>query len=634
MLLSLMRKHAKSWLIKFLIGIIALVFIFYFGYSFTSDEGAKIAEVNGEAISYLEYQNAYRELLKNFQQQYQNMWNENLIEVFDIKSQALEGLIERKIVSQEAEKTGLNITEEEIRDTIMGLTDFQYEGVFNENRYRSLLANIRMDPEAFETSIAQELLKEKLTQFLLTFLVVCDQEVLDFYTYLNEKVKISFAWFHIKDFIDSVEVEQSLMEKYFEEHKEAFRIPERIKIDYIVIHPEDFRDQVKLDDQEINNYYEDNQDMFKDEKQVRARHILFRVPSGASADEEEKVKEKALSVLEKARGGQDFSELANEYSEWDTKDRGGDLGYLSRGEMEESFEEFEEVAFSMEKGQISDLVKSTYGYHIIKVEDIKEVKEFEEVRDQISDILISNEAGDLANERALSLLDQMPYDVDLVQYAGEHHVPVIGTDYFSQFYSIPYIGGDEKLKQSIFSLQNKEVSEIIEFNKNFYIIQIADKEASYVPNIYEVADLVREDYVAYLAKLEARSAAERYLAKLREGSDWNELATEMDIKTEITDFFARLDYPENIGVMPGLNEAAFNLNENNRYHDTAFEGEDGALVIRWEGEQGIDEEKFQEEKDQYAESLVLFKRQVLYNTWLERLKDKADIDRSQFAKYR
>ena len=633
MLLSLMRKHAKSWLIKFLIGIIAVVFVFYFGYSFTSEESAKIAEVNGEAISYLEYQNAYRERLMNLQQQYQNMWSDNLIEFFDIKNQALEDLIEKKIISREAEKRGLGITEKEIRDIIMGLPDFQYAGVFNENRYRSLLANIRTDPEAFEVSIAQDLLKEKLTQFLRTFLVVCDQEVLDFYTYFNEKVKISFAWFYKKDFIDSVEVEQSLMENYFEEHKEAFRIPDRIKIDYIVIHPEDFRDQVKLDDHEINSYYEDNQEMFKDEKQIRARHILFRVPSDASADEEEKVKEKALSVLEKARSGQDFSELAKEYSEGGTRDQGGDLGYFSKGQRMESFEE---AAFSMEKGQISDLVKTSYGYHIIKVEDIKEgeVKEFEEVRDQISDILISNEAMDLANERALSLLDQMPYDVDLVQYAEQHDVTLISTDYFSQYESIPYIGGDEKLKQSIFSLQNKEASEVIEFDNNFYIIQIADREASYTPDMEEVADQVREDYIAYLAKLEAISAAERYLARLREGSDWDELAKETGIKTETTDFFTRRDYPENIGMMPGLNEAVFNLNENNRYHDTVFEGEDGALVIRWDGEQGIDEEKFQEQKDQYAESLVMFKRQALYNTWLERLKDKADIDRSQFAKYR
>ena len=128
MVLSLMRKHAKSWLIKFLIAIIAIVFIFYFGYSFTSQRGVKVASVNGENISGLEYQKAYRGLLEALQKEYKDVWSDNLIEVFDLKNRALENLIDQKLLSQEARRIGLDINEKEIQDQIMAYPAFQFQG--------------------------------------------------------------------------------------------------------------------------------------------------------------------------------------------------------------------------------------------------------------------------------------------------------------------------------------------------------------------------------------------------------------------------------------------------------------------------------------------------------------------------
>jgi peptidyl-prolyl cis-trans isomerase D len=297
---------------------------------------------------------------------------------------------------------------------------------------------------------------------------------------------------------------------------------------------------------------------------------------------------------------------------------------------------FEDAAFSMKKGEISDLVRTNFGFHIIKVEDIKEegYKPLEEVRKQITDILVRNESMDLANERGLSLIDQMPYDVDLAQYAEQNKVPSVTSDYFSQDEPIPELKGDSKLRQTIFSLQKSEVTELVEYQSKFYIIQVLDKKPSYLPKIEEVTDQVREDYIEYLAKEEAKKAADEYLAKLKEGSDWDVLAKERGVEPETTDFFRRMDFPPKIGVTPGLQEAAFKLNENNRYPDTIFENETGAIVIRWEGEKGIDEKKYKEEEEQYTNSLAMTKQQYVFRSWLERLKQEADIDRSAFEQYK
>ena len=625
MVLSLMRRHAKSWLIKFLIGMIAVVFIFYFGYSFTSRSGVKIAYVNGEPISGMEYQKTYRRLLEALQRDYKNVWSENLIEVFDLRNRALENLIDGKLVSQEARKIGLDITDKEIQKEILAYPAFQYKGRFDESRYRALLSQNRMKPEDFEASIAQELLQRKLRQFLMTFSPVTEQEVLDQYTFSKQKVKISFVQFLPKNFEKSVVLEPQAMESYFEDNKETYRVPEKIKIAYITIDPESFKGDVSITDRQVEDYYEDNREMFKQEKEVRARHILFKLDRNASVEEEEKVREKASRVLEKARGGDDFANLAKKYSEGPTAPKGGDLGYFSRGRMAKPFEE---ASFKMKKGEISELVRTRFGYHIIKVEDVKEAraKTLEEVQGDIKKTLTHMASTDLAHEKALSLIDQMPYEVDLSQYAERHKVPIKQSGYFSSNETIPDIGGDDKLRKSIFSFEKNDVSEVLEFKGKFHIIQVVDKKSSHLPELKDVTERVKKDFASHLATLEAKSAAEEYLAELKGGKDWKELAKERNFTPKTTDFFTRNDYIPKIGYARDLQEAAFGLNESRNYPDGVFETDKGVIVIRFEGRKGIDMAKYEEEKENYRMSLLRTKNQVVYGHWLEDLKGRAEIE--------
>jgi peptidyl-prolyl cis-trans isomerase D len=622
MLLSLIRKHAKSWLIKALIAIIAVVFIFYFGYSFKSGSGVKIAYVNGEVISGPEYQKAYRNLVEQLQREYKGLWNENLIKVFDLKNRAMETLINQKLVSREAKKIGLEVTEKEVQEKIMAYPPFQIRGRFDEGRYRSLLQNNRMKPEDFEALIAQELFQEKIQQFLMTFSPVTEKEVLDQYTYANRKVKISYALFQPDRYKASVKIDQSGVEKYFEEQKERYRIPERIKIAYVVFDPEVYKKDSKVDEEQIRDYYEENIDLFKEKKQVKAKHILFKLGETASQEEDAKVKEKALAVLQRAREGEDFSQLAKKFSEDPGTKENGDLGYFSAGQM---VKPFESAAFALKKGEISDLVRTAFGYHIIKVEDIKEArtKTFEEVRDQIAQKLISIGASDEANDNALDFFDQMPSEISLAEYATEHKQKTTETDYFSQKDSIPGIGGDERLKQTLFSLREKEASEVMEVQGKFYIFQVTGRKPSVLPTFQEVSDRVKTDYTAHLAMQEAKAAAEQFLAKLKEGKDWTVLSKETHIETKTTEFFSRQDQLPEVDFE--MREAASTLNQNKKYPDTVFESEKGAFVIRWEGQQGIDPKKYEEEKGNYRNMVARLKQQTAYKEWLDHLRKNAKI---------
>jgi peptidyl-prolyl cis-trans isomerase D len=625
MVLSLMRKHAKSWLIKALIAIIAVVFVFYFGYSFRSGASAKVAYVNGDLISSAEYEKTYRNLVEQLQREYKGVWNENLIKVFDLKNRAMESLIRQKLISQEAKRIGLGVTEKEIQEKIMSFPSFQFRGHFDQARYAAMLEENRMKPEQFELIIAQELLQEKVQQFLMTFSPVTDQEVLDQYTFANRKVKISYVQFQPDRYKNSVKVDQGGTERYFEEHREKYRVPEKVKVAYVVFDPEVYKKEQKTSEQQLKDYYEDHVNAFKEKKQVRARHILFRLSEKASKEEEQKVREKALAVLKKAKAGENFAHLAKTYSEDPgTKEDGGDLGYFSSGQM---VKPFEDAAFKLKKGEISDLVRTPFGYHIIEVEDVREArtKSFEEARNQIAETLIKRGASDEAQEKALTLLDQMPYQADLKQYAAEHKLTAKETDYFSQGEAIPGVGGDEKLKQTIFSLAKEETSDVMEFQGKFYIFQVMDRKASYLPSIDQVAEQVKKDYASYLAMASAKASAEQFLAKLKEGKEWAPLCKEVQLEPKTTGFFSRQDYIPEISQASEVREAAFAVNQKKRYPDTVFETEKSVLVIRWEGEQGVDQKKYQDEKANYRDMLVRTRQQVIFQEWLDHLRKNAKV---------
>ena len=626
MLLSLMRKHAKSYLIKALIAIIAIVFVFYFGYSFSAREGIKIALVNDEIITAVEYEKNYRTMLEALQREYRGMWSDNLLKVFDLKNRALDSLITQKLVSQEAKNIGLDVTEKEIQDKIMSNPAFQFRGRFDESRYRSVLQNHRMTPEDFEAVIAREILQEKVVQFLTTLTPVTDQEVLEQYTFANEKVKISYVEFKPDQFKNKVKVEPAAMEKYFDDHKEAYRIPEKVKVAYVVFDPDAYKDQIKVSEDQIKDYYEDNLDTFKEKSQVKARHILLRLAENASKEEEEKVKQKATALLQQVRAGADFSELAKKNTEDPSgKENGGELGYFSAGQM---VKPFEDAAFKLKKGEISDLVRTAFGYHIIKVEDVKEArtKSLEEAKGQIFAMLQKTSATDMAHEKALSFVDRMPYQTDLQKYAAEHKVSVRETAYFSQTDPIPDVGNNEKLRQTLFSMEKEEVSDLVEAGGKFYVFQAKDKKPSALPALDEAKDKVREDYVNYLASQMAKSAAEEYLKKLKEGKDWAALAKESHLETITTEFISRQDTIPQIGHFQELQEAAFSLSQKKRYTDDVFQNDKGVFVIRWEGEQDIDRNKFEEEKKIYRDMLVRLKNQSLFREWLDHIKSRAKIE--------
>ncbi len=625
MLLSLIRKHAQSWLIKAIIAIIAVVFVLYFGTMRDSDRNAKTAIVNGELITTQEYRKTYYDLLDMFQQQYKDMWSDEMAKALDVKKLALNNMINKILINQEAARLGLDVTEEEIQNAVLKYAAFQVGGQFNLGQYKELLSYKRITPEQFEESLRDQLLNGKLRHFIAAFSEVTDQEVYEDYTFNNEKIRISFVQFKPDNFKASVQLNELGMKDFFEKYKENYRVPRKIKIGYLEIDPKTLEGDIKISEEDILSYYEFNADTFTEPKKVKARHILFKLPENALEEKEKEVKEKAESVLKEAREGKDFAALAKKYSEDTNAKDGGSLGYFPAGRM---VKPFEDVAFGMKPGDLSDLVRTPFGYHIIKVEDVKEAKPkaLDSLRDRILKTLTRNTSTDLAYEKGQMLIDQMPYDISLAEYVKGQNLEVQHSEYVAQDEGIPVIGGDKKLKQTIFALERNEISELIELRGKYYIFQVEDIKESALPEMEAVTDKVKDDYKVYLAAKDAKAAADGFLGQLKEGASWEDLVKEKQLKIESSDLLTRQGSIPKIGFEPGLQEAVFKLSEISRYPDKVFENKKGSFVVRWEAKEGIDEKKYQEEKDKQRVSLMQRKSMRFFERWLNNLNESADIE--------
>ena len=624
MFITLMRKHTKGILVKIMVGLIAVVFIFWGVYAIREKPGSKIAYVNGDLITGLEYEAQYREMLDALQKQYKEYWSDNLIKVFQLRQRALDNLINKRLISQESHRIGLGVTDDEAANAIFTYPAFQINGEFDEGRYKSLLRYNRMEPTDFESTIKSELLGQKIQNFIKCFFPITDMEIMDYYTFQKEKVNIGFVSFNPQDFKGKLEVKQDKKEAYFKENKEKYRIPEKIKIAYLVIDPSNFLDKVTIAEKEISDFYELNQETFKDPKQVKARHILLKLSPNAPESKGAETKEKALSLLKRLKDGEDFAALAKKYSQGPAASKGGDLDYITPGQM---VKPFEELAFSLKKGEIGGPVRTQFGWHIIQVDDIKDatMKTFSEVRDQIVTTIKNDIGKEIAHERALTLMDQMPYDINLATYAAQHDLTVKESEYFPKNGPIPGLGGNERLTKSIYSLEKGEISEIIEHENKFYIIQVVDNKASHIPTMSEVTDQLQKDFINHLSLVAAKREAESYLEELKGGADWFELAKDKGLTTDETGFFTRREGTPKIGHTPFLSETIFSLSSQKRYPDEALEVNNKVYIVRWLTKEDIKMMDFDKDKDSFKQMLLSQKERRIFRVWLQLIKEKAVI---------
>ncbi|MDH3719898.1 MAG: SurA N-terminal domain-containing protein [Desulfobacteraceae bacterium] len=618
-----MRKQAGSWLIKILLGAIVIVFIFWGVGSFRSQRGGRVALVNGDQITMDDYRETYNNLIEQFRRRFGNNLDEDMLKQLQVKRQALNQLIDNKLLVQESKRLKFRVSEKELTDAILNITAFQRDGMFDSRLYRNILDRLRMTPEAFEVAQKNAMLIDKLRTLITSSAKISDQEALEWYNWVNASVNIDTVFFDPNRYKD-IHPSDEEIKTFFENHNEKYTTEAMVKVRYLNFNPDAFRSKVALSNEEVREYYDENLETFKTPKTVEARHILLIVNRDADPETVKKTKERALDILKLAKEGKDFAKLAKQYSEGPTRDKGG---YLGKFKKEAMVKPFADMAFSLKAGEVSEPVRTQFGWHIIKVEKVNEasITSFEDAKKNIRKKLTDDMAKSLAYDEAETVSDDAFEGEDLINAAKEQNMKILTTDFFSSKGPIKGINNPSKFASVAFNLTDKEISNVQEFENGYYILQLVDKIQPKIPAFDKVKEKVRLELIKEKQDEKAKADSETLLAALKSGKTMPAESKKFNLTPKTTGFFKRNGSIPEIGLERDIVEAAFELTDKKQLPENVLKGSKGYYVIQFKDRKISDPENFSKEKGDITNRLLAQKKSSIFDALLAQIKSRSEI---------
>ena len=626
-MLDRMRRH-KGWL-KWSLAIVVVSFILLYIPSFmrNSAEGAAnnavVAEVEGREITAAQFRRVYQQQMQAYRSSYGGNIDEKLLKQLGVDQRIIQQLIDEEAALAESKRLGISASDAEVRERILALPAFQDNGQFiGDARYRQLLRmqNPPLRPDEFEEQVRRSIVVEKLQAALTGWQTISDADVAREFARRNEKVKLGVLSFPADKFREGLAASDAEVSKYFEDHKDSFRIPEKRKIRFLTIDQEAMRAKVSVTGQQIERSYNDNIQQYSTPEQVRASHILLKTEGKDDAA----VKAKAEDVLKQAKAGADFAELAKKYSEDEGSGKnGGDLDYFGRGRM---VPEFDQVAFAMQPGQTSDLVKTQYGYHIIKLVDKKPAttRPFAEVRQQLADQLAYQRAQAQAADLAQSLEKQIKSPGDLDKVAKSQGLTVQESGFFARDEPTLALGPSSEASARVFQMKQGDVEGPVQTARGFAFITLVGKQDPYVPQLTEAKDRVKEEVTKQKARELATQKAAELGAKLKGAPDFEKAAKAAGFEAKTTEFLTRESPLPDLGAAPAVEEAAFRLAVGSTSDPIVTDN--GTAIIKVLEKQEVSPTDLAKAKDKFREELLGDRRNRFFSAYMLKARQKMRIE--------
>src|SRR5665213_3603838 len=456
--------------------------------------------------------------------------------------QVLNELIFEKELGLEAKQLGITVSDQERADRIRQLIPTAFTSgsfVGTEQYAEQVQERAGMGIPEFEDLIGQSLLEEKFRQLVTDGITVSPSDIEQEFRRRNEKIKIAYVVIKPDDLQSKIEASDADLAAYFDKNKARYTVPERRTVQYALLSFDQLRAHANVADDAIKTYYDQHMDQYKMPDRAHVAHILFKTVGKTDAEVEE-IRKKAEDVLKKAKSGANFGDLAKQYSDDTTKDKGGDLDWIVRGQ---TVPEFEQAAFSLPKGSISDLVKTQYGFHIIKVIDRETARTqtLDEVRPQILTTL-QQEGADRAGEDAS---DQIAEEirrsgkVSIDDLAKKFNMTIGESQPIEANQPISEVGNSPEVADTIFRLRAGDLSAPIRTDKGYAVLSVKDVRPSHAASLAEVRDKVLADYRRDKAVDLAKSRADDLARRVKGGEDLAKVAKELGFEVKISDLFAR-----------------------------------------------------------------------------------------------
>jgi peptidyl-prolyl cis-trans isomerase D len=575
------------------------------------------ATVDGEPISMKEFANTYRKTVENYSRQGQNKTDPETLKALGVTRQVLDSMVTRKVVEIIAKRMGVEVRPDEIRQAVESYPYFQDQGRFiGIARYKALLAANNISVTDFENDIRYTQTAKKLREIFGDSLSLGEKELRDEYSRETQWTQVDFVVLKKEDFKKNLRPSEADLKTYFDEHKDAYRIKEKRRVQYLLVPVSPILPTVNVSEQDILREW----NRTSHEETVEAAHILFRIPD---ASKEAEVRTRAEAVLKQARAGEDFSELAKKYSEdTSTAGEGGFLGSFQRGQM---VPEFESAAFATKAGEISDLVRTQYGFHIIKV--LRHVTPMlEMIRPSLSADVQIRKAQELARQKAeeASRLAGKQKDLSLIAKDLGVATEIKETPLFKIDDNAFEIGISEEFRNQVFQLKEiNAIGKAVEVPAGYAVPKLIEVQLPKLSEFSEARSQVERDFADFKAKELAQAGAGKLSEEAKRQGSLGKAAKLMGLTVKTSQQFKLAEAPDPaIGTNTAFSSAAFDLEPGGI--SAAIPLLDDFAILQVQARSAFDEQAFQKGKSALHKRLLGSKQDPYFQEYVRRFTEELE----------
>ncbi len=480
-----------------------------------------VASVNDQEITEREFEKGYRDFRQSLRERLGKNYRPELLDEKELRQQVLEAMIRNSLVMQAADDLGLAASDEMVISTIRAIPAFQVAGVFNQDAYDRGVRLQGVNSAGFEAQIRSALVSEQLSKAIRESEFSTASEFEQLIRLRQQRRELGYLIVPASSYLDQVSISDDETKAHYEANKNSYLAPERVRIEYLDLDIDNIAKTLTADEQTLQGYYEQHKDEFVAAEQRRASHILFAVEEGAAESDVEAVREKALLTIARIKGGEDFAAVAKEVSEDPgSADQGGDLGFFEKGIMDPVFEE---EAFALELDQVSELIRSSFGFHVIKLTGIRNAEaSYEEMRDKVKTAYLRNEAERLFYEYAERMSDLAYEDPQSLEPAAEAlGMKISKSDWFTRdggegVLAAPKVLGAAFSDEVLIQGMNSEALELAA--EHMLVLRVINHEESSIRPYEAVEADIRQSLKADKAFELSRKKAGELVAELQAGA--------------------------------------------------------------------------------------------------------------------
>jgi peptidyl-prolyl cis-trans isomerase D len=620
-----MRENASGWIVKILFGIIIVVFVFAFGMSgMETGQDPILATVNDQIITRAEFEDAFQRAAEGLRNANPDVTTAQLQDP-QFKQIVLGELVNSRLLLHEAARLGISASDEEVFAAITRQSFFWNQaGAFDRNIYLAALRSIRMTPAQFEANFKNEMIANKVKDMVRKTAAATPEQARQLYDWVGEELRVDYILSDPASFLDKVTTNETEVNEFYTKNEQRFMVPEQIRLRYLSFTPQDLAARQDVSEAEIEAYYKANSADMTQEEQVKASHILVLAKDSDPAEVQEAAKKKIDAVYAKAKSGANFAALAKQYSEGPSAPGGGDLGWFGRGDM---VPEFEEVAFSTPKGQVSEPVKSQFGWHIIYVEDRKEAKELplDEVKQKITQTIAEEKASEKVSDLLDQAMDRLVSGMKLDAVADELGLLAVTSRPVPEKYLSQAFGLTDEAAKVVMTIPVGEAHNTpLAIDGGYMLVEkVEDIPAAPMP-IDQVRDSIINAIKQQKAAEMAMKEAQDILARLT-GPDAAAETAKLKGRIRTSEPFDRQGNVPELGQNPALATAAF-ASTDGAWLAQPFRMGAGIVVARVNEVIPASEETWAEQKDAWIDQASQNYQQEVLTAFMTGLREHAEIE--------